>query len=83
MSFAELEQGYRSIDSKYDFMTDLGLLSVNPGIQSCINTSQITDGLQRYLTSGPTFDMRYEQPCEFGINVIQLILDQYLNGKKI
>ncbi len=77
-SFCEIEQSYNSIDSRYDFMTDVGVLSVNPEVKSYINIKQIADGLERYLESKDTFDVRYEQPCEFGLQVAEVIRNKLL-----
>ncbi|WP_029501825.1 hypothetical protein [Lachnoclostridium phytofermentans] len=76
--FSEIEQSYRSIDSRYDFMTDVGVLSVNPEVKSYINVKQIADGLERYIESKETFDVRYEQPCDFGFHVIEIVRDKFL-----
>lgn len=84
--FAELEEGFHAVDKQYDFMTDIGLINKNMEVESEINIGQIIDGLERYLMSIPTYDMRPEQPYLFGRDVVKFIRDHYLihrNGEEI
>lgn len=81
-TFCELEQAYNAVNHQYDFMTDIGILTVYSWIESSIDMNQIADGLDRYINSKPTFDMRYEQPCEFGLSVYQTIIDKFVKNKK-
>lgn len=84
--FSELEESFEAADKQYEFMADIGLIHENIGVKSEINIGQIVDGLERYLMSIPTYDMKPEQPYLFGRDVVRYIRDNYLihsNGEDI
>lgn len=81
-TFEEISNAYPVNNSDFDYRCDVSILSLNPDSAIDINVNQIIDGLERYIDSKPTFDIKYEHKCFFGQKAIEYIRDLLDSGER-
>ncbi|WP_440116389.1 hypothetical protein [Paenibacillus sp. QZ-Y1] len=79
-SLDELEEGYWTMSSEYDFWTEIRFLKPNQNLNYAIHVEQIISGMENYLNSSETFDLVRDQKYDFGMQAIKRVFTDIENA---